>query len=416
MRKWRIVIGLLLLHAFLFSCSQSRDEEETDFVPSRKLPVEQAYTTGLPVLIVNTNGTPVTSKEKWINDAQLELVMPSGETVLQTTTSIRGRGNITWKLYPKKPYNLKLNERTSLLGMNAAKRWVLLANWADRTLLRNDVAFEIARRTSLEWTPQGEPIELILNDTYMGSYYLCEKVQADPARLSLTEEKASPPESDYLMEIDAYYDEENKFKSAVYELPYEFRFPDDDKLSDEQFDYMREYIRQTEEALASDECLMEGEYEKWIDTQSFVDWWIVNELVYNKETGKPRSVYVYKRHGERLKAGPVWDFDFKTFTPQDTIFVAKQFPYLRRMFLNPAFRQLAKERWAELCPLMESIPEYIDSRASLLGRSQEQNNLMWLINKTANGDEKLDYASAIERMKASLQLRMTVIDRFLDSF
>lgn len=413
MKKYDIVIGLFLLHALLFSCA--KDEEE-DFVPNNKLPVEQAYSTGLPVLTVNTSGRAVTSKEDWIRDSQLELVIPGGEKVLQTTTSIRGRGNVTWKRYPKKPYNLKLSERTGMLGMKAAKRWVLLANWADRTLLRNDVTFEMARRTSLEWTPRGEPIELILNGTYMGAYYLCEKVQADTARLRLTEEEALPQATDYLMEMDAYYDEEHKFRSAVYDLPYEFRFPDDDKLSDEQFAYMKQYIRQTEETLYSDEHLMAGRYEDWIDAQSFVDWWIVNELVYNKETGKPRSVYVYKRHGERLKAGPVWDFDFKTFTPQKSIYVAKEFPYLQRLFLNPQFQRLAIKRWQELRPLMETIPEYIDSRAALLERSQAQNILLWPISKSANGDEKLEYAEAIERMKSSILLRMNVIDEFLESF
>lgn len=409
MKELYKVIGVLLLHAGFFSCTQS----DEDIIPDNQLPVEQAYTTGLPVLVVNTSGTPITSKEEWVRNAQLSLFMPNGEEVVHVTTSIRGRGNVTWKRYPKKPFSLKLQDRVGLLDMKPCKRWVLLANWGDRTLLRNDVTFEIARRTSLEWTPKGAPIELILNSTYMGAYYLCEKVQADTSRLCLTEEETLPSESDYLMELDAYFDEKNKFHSLVCNLPYEFQFPDDEKLSNEQFTYMEQYVMQMEQALFSDERLMAGEYEEWIDPLSFVDWWIVNELVYNKEAGKPRSVYVFKRHGEKLKAGPVWDFDFKTFTPQGDIYVAKQFPYLQRMFRNPKFCQLAKKRWDELRPLMKDIPEYINQQASFLERSQAQNIQLWPINKRSNGDEQLNYSEAIKRMKSSFMLRMAVIDEFL---
>ena len=411
-KHYQTITGLCLLHAVLLSCSQSEYE---DFLPNNPLPVETAYTTGLHVLTIATHGRPVVSKKEWIRDAQLEFATPEGKTTLQVLTDIKGRGNATWKRYPKKPYSLKLNEKISLLGMKPAKRWVLLANWADRTLLRNDVTFEIARRTSLEWTPRGEPVELILNGTYLGAYYLCEKVQADSARLVLTVDDGMPSESDYLMEVDAYFDEENKFHSAVYQLPYEFRFPDDNKLSSEQFAYFEGYIRQMEESIFSDKRLQAGEYTEWLDPLSFIEWWIVNELVYNKETGTPRSVYVYKRHGERLKAGPVWDYDFKTFTPNHNIFVADQFPYMKRLFLHYEFCQMAKKRWAELRPQLENIPEYIDKRALQLERSQAMNIQLWTITKRSNGDELLNYAEAITKMKDSFLLRMTVIDQFLES-
>ena len=100
---------------------------------------------GLPVVIIDTpNQATIPSKHHdWLEDASITILTPDGKADYSGTTSIRGRGNSTWS-YPKKPYNLKLDEKAEILGMPKHKRWVLLANWMDRTLLRNRVAFQIA--------------------------------------------------------------------------------------------------------------------------------------------------------------------------------------------------------------------------------------------------------------------------------
>ena len=268
----RLVAVLSFVATGFVSCNT--DEEENN---GEMLPVEMAFTTGLPVMLITTpDSCSITSKTDWIKKAQIIIVGPYKTELLRTEADIKGRGNVTWRLYPKKPYSLKTNSRISILGMKAAKRWVLLANWADRTLLRNDVAFECARHTSLEWTPSGTFVELVLNGEYQGTYYLCEKIQIDTCRLNIDTNDA------YLMEIDDHYDEVNKFKSGLFHLPYQFREPDDDELTEEQFTYMEHYVEGLEKSLANEDMLMNGEFENWIDPQSFVDWWIVNELCYNR--------------------------------------------------------------------------------------------------------------------------------------
>lgn len=403
---------------FLGSIVACGNDDDDGQVPAAILPVEMAFKTGLPVIVINTpDSCAIESKEDWVEEAKLWYYSSDGQEQLQVTTSIRGRGNVTWNRYPKKPYSLKLSKKTGLAGMKPAKRWVLLANWADRTLLRNDVAFECSRRTSLGWTPHGVFGELVLNGTYLGSYYLCEKIQTGEARLDIgSEDVNTGGDVGFLMEIDDHYDETNKFRSAVYNLPYQFREPDDDILTEQQFQYMEQYIRNVELSLSDNNLLMGGDYERWIDPQSFADWWIVNELCYNKETGKPRSIYVHKPCGERMRMGPVWDFDFRTFTLFDDIYVATHFPYLRRLFKSPRFQLLAKQRWAELRPIMLSLPDYIDMMADMLYVSAEQNIRIWPISSKGNLDESLSYDDAIERMKQSILLRITVIDNYLSQF
>ena len=109
--------------------------------------VYQDYTvvvrnTGLPVVRVETPGhKAITSKEVWMDDATVRIEWPDGKVDYEGVTEIRGRGNSTWDWYPKKPYALRLREKGEILGMPSHKRWILLANWKDRTILRNDAAF-----------------------------------------------------------------------------------------------------------------------------------------------------------------------------------------------------------------------------------------------------------------------------------
>lgn len=422
MGKLRCVCGLVRIFIIFSTLALLSCSDENELLQGEFLPIDQAYATGLPVLVIDTpEGVPVTSKTVWVENASLVVQEANRTTEQSYSTSIRGRGNVTWSHYPKKPYYLKLNKKASLLGMKPAKKWILLANWDDRTLLRNDVAFEIARRTSLLWTPHGTPVELILNGNYCGSYYLCEKIQIHENRLPITEMSATDEDSlsitgGYLLEIDRYYDEVNKFRSSIYRLPYQFRSPDEKILTKAQFAYIKNYVNQLETSLSDKSRLRKGDYNNWIDAQSFVDWWIVNELCYNREVSRPKSVYLFKQRGELLRMGPVWDFDFSTFGSREDVYVAERFPYLARLFKNKDFQALARHRWAELRPLMTSIPDYIDQRAELIRASNEQNIRMWPISVTLNGDEKMTFDEAIDRMKQSIWRRIAVIDKFLYSF
>ena len=167
--------------------------------------------TGLPVAYLTTPA-PVTSKDEWIPDASMVIVTPGTLDILyRGTLSVKGRGNSTWN-YPKKPYALKLDKKSEMLGMKKHKRWCLLANWMDRTLMRNAVAFEISRHTGLDWTPDGRFVEVILNGEHLGNYYLCEQIKVDKNRVDVAEPDPADVSGGYIFELDSNYDEVNKFR------------------------------------------------------------------------------------------------------------------------------------------------------------------------------------------------------------
>lgn len=359
----------------------------------------------LPVVYIKTpNDTPITSKTDWLENASITIMNTDGTTdYTNEKLQIRGRGNSTWG-YPKKPYALKLDSKAAILGMPKHKRWILLANWMDRTLMRNDVAFQISKQTGLAWTPRGKFVEVVLNGKHIGNYYLCEQIKVNENRVNIAEMKETDVDGDavtggYLMELDVYYDEVNKFKSAVRGLPYMFKEPDEDVLQPVQLNYFKNYVDKMESVMYSDNWLDTREYANYMDLESFVDWWFVYELAMNGEPGHPKSSYMYKDRLGKLTAGPVWDFDWGTFTPGGShSFCIKSAIYYDRLFRDPQFVSLVKSRWAELKPKFETISDHIRKTAAEMEVSNNINIKMWPISMTVNGDEKMTYEESIERM------------------
>ena len=188
----------------------------------------------LPKVHINTpGGVEITSKEIWTKGCEITIVDENGDVSLDATTSLRGRGNSTW-LYPKKPYAIKLDSKATVLGMPKHKRWVLLANWMDRTLMRNAVSFEMARQI-MDWAPRGKFVELFLNGEYQGNYYLCEQIKIDKNRVNIKEfdDDATDGESGgYLLEFDTNYKGEiNYFMTSSYEYPVTIKDPDEECIT-----------------------------------------------------------------------------------------------------------------------------------------------------------------------------------------
>lgn len=354
--------------------------------------------TGLPVLYIDTpEAAPVTSKETWTEGSRMRLLRPDGtEDYVSDALSIRGRGNTSWTDFPKKPYALKLDKKAELLGMPKHKRWCLLANWIDRTLMRNDIAFHLSGLTGLAWAPRGQFVELVMNGEYAGNYYLCEQIKVDKNRVNIKEMTAEDVEGEaltggYLLELDTYFDELNKFHSAVRELPYMFKSPDDDVLTPAQFAYLENYVNTFEQALYDDEAFARGDWLEMVDLPSFADWWLVHTLLGNPEPAHPKSCYMYKDRGGKLTAGPVWDFDVSFCARYDLSDVI----YYGRLFQSPAFKAVIKQRWEMLKPAFDTIPDYIRSKAGRLEVSNTVNTEMWPIDNGWTIDFNYSYDDAI---------------------
>ena len=373
--------------------------------------------------------------------------------VYVANTKIKGRGNYSWK-WEKKPYALKFENKTEVLGMPAHKRWILLANWRDRTLLRNDAAFWLSRRAGLPYTVRGEFVELEINGEHRGNYYLCEQIKIDDNRVKITEmkKKYTDKTGGFLMEIDSYFDEIRRFRSAEFNLKYMFKDPDVDVKTDTSYraayHWMKGYIDTFEKSLMTESDVDNHVYEKYLDVNSAIQFVMVNELTGNRDFFQngdedhygPHSTYLYKDKGKKLFMGPVWDFDYETFIPEEYYpkegsgwsaqhkFCWRGFDntgyYYYFMCHDPQFVQKVKTFWSSFKSgesLKTDFATYINSMVAKISLSQKFDEARWPGSSQTNRNDNHDYTlpfldpdpdteDAIKRMINSFNDRVDWMD------
>lgn len=346
--------------------------------------------TGLPVVYLTTeNNNPIVSKDIYLN-GNIK-IFPSQNisvSVFNAPTQIKGRGNTTW-LMPKKPYKIKLNTKASLLGMPSDKEWVLLANYADKTLMRNYLAFECSNRLSMAYTPRSQFVELVINGEYVGNYSLCEQIKVSTNRLNIRELKITDLTTPnitggYLVEVDERLDADYWFRTNT-GVPICFNSPD--SVDSLQFNYLKNYIQQTEDTLyGTNFADTNTGYANFIKTQTFIDWYLINELFKNNDAIFFSSVYMYKDKSSKLCMGPVWDFDIAAgninYNDNDNPrgWWIKNARWISRLFSDPAFEEKVKARWNTLkTSKIETLIGFADSVANGLENSQKENFRVWPI-------------------------------------
>lgn len=264
--------------------------------------------------ITTENGAPIKGKEKedYVN-CTINVDHPDDKWDYEGTGRIRGRGNSTWLWYDKKPYRIKLDEKASIVGLAAEKDWVLLANFRDPTHMMNTFVFELGHVMGLPYTNHSRFMEVNLNGEYIGLYQLTEQIEQGKNRVAVDDMEG------ILIALDAddgpYYspDSGDNFYSDIYGMPVCVKFPEDTDVSD-----IRSELAKLESAILSirrskgdEEAIKAGmnKVRELLDVQSFIDYLIIQELIYNVELAAPRSMYMHKDKGGKWVMGPLWDFD-----------------------------------------------------------------------------------------------------------
>lgn len=419
---------------------------------------------GLPLLVLTTDdGADIKGKEEWQPGRfQFDPQGNAGVSAIKGVTGIKGRGNSTWGM-PKKPYALKLNKKAegTFGGMSPHKRWAVLANYADKTGLRNRVTFEIGKHTRLGWTPDSRFAEVILNGKFQGNYLITEQIKIDPNRVNIEEIDNTETDPDkitggWLMEIDRFYSagETRYFRPAISQLPVIVKAPEDANAA--QMTYIREYFDKVEKLLYPDmpdglpyhagNAFLAGtpdslQYHEYIDIASFIDYWIVQELAGNRDARLPGSVYMHKDVNGKLCAGPLWDFDQTTFLGDQLWLYYQYYPsetdyneplqiralWYSQLFKDPKFKSRTKERWMELYSYLESgVPAFMDQEYARIAKSldinwvdagEDESQGIWTLTESEkenggrNHDKNLSGADAVRKMKEKYLQRLHWLDR-----
>lgn len=345
-----------------------------------------AYT-GLPLLYIDIAGKQeVTSKDYYL-DATLRLVEDvktrAAGDVVSAPVHIKGRGNSSWA-QPKKPYRLKFDEKIALLGEHKDKSWVLVANYSDKSMLRNSLSYYMGKVSNLEWTPSSHFVELFINGRHRGTYLLCEKVKVSKHRVNVGDDG-------FLLECNRWADQEdgnvyfytpNLTPAVVVKEP-------DVVAGDANFEYVRNYMLTVEQVLFSANFADPNVgWQKYMDMDSFVDWYLIHEMSKNVDCMFNFSTYLNLPRGGKLRMGPIWDFDiaYGNIKQSDSGYLKWVFPsgnllsvtkWYSRLMKDPAFVAKLKERFNYFYSHKNEFLTYLNESAQYLRYSVEENEAKW---------------------------------------
>ena len=214
-----------------------------------------------------------------------------------TGAKVKIRGNST-SSGAKKPFNIKFSSKTDLLGMGKNKKWCLLANCYEKTLLRNQTVLDFSAAIGLAYTPKYRVCDVYLNEKFLGSYLVTDAIGASKTRVDIDTDA-----NEFILERDSYTDEGTTyFTTDIYGIRFGINEPDEQTA--EQKAWLFDFVAKAERALAGGSL---KEIEKYFDVDSMVDFYIVLEYFKNVDVGTG-STRFYIKNG-RIYGGPVWDFD-----------------------------------------------------------------------------------------------------------
>lgn len=359
----RLIYGFMLVSMSLFFIASAVNH----------ITVEKCKKLNLPILyIVTDNNKRITKKESYVG-AYYELNEFYGKC------KIRGHGNTTWvtrELY-KKPYLLSLEKSAPLAGLQSGKKWILMANTADKAVFRNFYAENLAKNVwnNFKWTPSSCFITLIINGKYSGLYELFEKVEMENGRIA---DVCGP--GSFLACVNSRMDKEFNFitKNGV---KFSIRSPE---APQDVYVSWRDILQSFEDKIYSGLDWTDSELGKYLDLDSFVDWFLINDFSKNHDARFQASCFMYYDSGsQKLYMGPAWDFDlafgniaWDDCEKTDEFWVCTEYWY-KELWKLEKFRNAVKERWNEKKQVLASSDEWLARQSLLLKNAVDLNNRVY---------------------------------------
>ncbi|WP_221390674.1 CotH kinase family protein [Dyadobacter sp. NIV53] len=347
--------------------------------------------TNLPTLRITTT-LPVDSKSEWRSGTLTMNAADGTAGVYNGPVEIRGRGNSTWS-FNKKPYRIKFPNKINFLGMPAnAKNWVLLANHADKTLLRNALAFEVSKFIGMPFTCSYRFVDVYLNDDFIGNYLLTDQVETGSDRVKLTGGSNTESSEGFFVEADGFASNENETSwfTTTRGMKFTIKDPKDDEITPAQSTTVINYIQEFENLLFSANFRdSQNGYKSRVDFTSLVNWYVACEITGN--TDSFWSTYMFKKANEdKLYFGPLWDFDIafnndnrpgSTTNRRMSDVGSYNLLWIKRLLQDDQFNLAVKQRWNELKDqgIKSHLNIITNSLITEINQSQDLNFKRWNI-------------------------------------
>lgn len=388
---------------------------------SRDYVVKLKAFTGIPILNITTEA-PIVSKDDYVNGTlKVDGNMEYFDGLYDGNIQIKGRGNSTW--YPeKKPYKIKLPIKSKMLGMPSDREWVLLANYFDKSLLRNKVGLEISKRFDMAYTPRSRFVEVFLNGSYLGNYLLAESIKVSSDRLNIKSMDVNNPvdSTGYLLEVDVRLDGITNFIS---DRDVRFVVKSPEVVPATNLQYIKNYVNKIESKIYSYDFNPTTGYAADLDIDKFVDFYLINELMATNDACFFSSVFMFRDRGGKMTMGPLWDFDLSSgnvsyghVSPEGWSLDGSAWIFM--LVRDPSFLARMKARWNQLkADKIFTLMAYIDQQANYLSNSQKENYLRWDMLSTYIAPNQVvtgSYKGEVDYFKDWIQRRINWIDAELN--
>ena len=415
----------------------------------------------LPIISILTNGQEI------VNDPKIDALMqiryngPGNITHLSDNPNVYD-GHIGIEIrgassagYPQRPYGLETRDadgedlNVSLLGIPEEADWVMISNFNDRSLIRNTLSHKLFTAMG-QYSPRMQLCEVLLDSIYKGIYVFGEKIKRDKYRVNIANLKPEDVEGDalsggYILQQN-YWDPTTSFQSNYgpidhpeFDVHFVYEFPKPEDITEVQKTYIAFFVDSLETALYSDDFTdPETGYRKYLDEQSFIDYFLLNELARNND-GFKKSVFFHKDRfskGGKLKAGPAWDFDwawknmhgcdiFSAIDGSGWAHHINDCPtdnyscgWYIRLFQDSTFLDNLKcsyETYRETIFDTAYIFQYIDSMGILVANAQERHFKKWPILGISGPAPEVNaiattYTAELDTLKHWINLRLDWLD------
>lgn len=312
MVKKPVILAVLLVFV-IFAAAQNRQFNST-----------------LPLVFIDTNGRQIPDEPKimasmgviWNGDGNMN---HTGDPFnhYDGYIAIETRGSSS-QGFPKKSYGFETRDEAGedidfpLLGLPEEEDWIFYGPYSDKSLIRNALTFTLAQSLG-HYASRIRFVELFLNNQYQGIYVLMEKIKRDKVRVDIA--RLRPEETSgidltggYIIKIDKTTGSrgpgwDSKYRNSNNQpTHYQFEVPAHDEIVGEQKNYIKKFVDEFEDAVYYKRFRGAGSYTEYIDVGSFIDFMLINELSKNID-GYRLSTFLHKDKGDKLKAGPIWDFN-----------------------------------------------------------------------------------------------------------
>ena len=375
---------------------------------------------GIPRIVIETE------KFREIRDRETEIPAKmqiwgekSPESKIMELT-IRGRGNSSWLYMPKKSYKIEFINKQELLDMPKDRDWTLISNYADKSLMRNFIAYQLSAKLQTYYTPRCEFVELYLNREYLGVYLLTETIKVAKNRINIPKDDHS-----FIVEFDEKYRENEQiiFSDVIIAngIGKAFKIHEPKHASEQVLNVIQNHIWKFESFLKNNKRERDNILEEWIDVDDCIKHYWIQEFSKNPDAEFSTSVYFTWVEGEKIKMGPIWDFDLafgnhttnaKNFS--ELWFIRSKYWY-GYFFKNKIYVEKSSQFWKQEHSLFDSVLNYIDVECRFLTNAAKNNYKRWnVLGNTTFGPWKNkkfnSYDEAVAELKEWITKRINWID------